>query len=110
MDEIIIAFFDWLGHMINCFGDFVSDMLKKLLSYILNHPNPQILHYRMAAFMIVFMITTSLISIYINRRRRRLRQNNPRKLSDKKGNTFIINGGNNQIGDNNTQNNWDRQK
>ena len=41
-----------------------------------------------------------------NMGRRRSRQNKLHRYNDEKANTFIINGGNNQIGDNNTQNNY----
>lgn len=106
MDEILKIFFETIGSTISYCFIFILNKLFEMSIYISEHPNPQVIFYRVAGAMILFAVTTSLISIYINRRRRRLRQNSPRELSDKKGNTFIINGGNNQIGDNNTQNNY----
>lgn len=110
MDEILNTFFETIGSTISNCLVFILDKIFEMAIYVSEHPTPQIIFYRVAGAMMLFAITTSLISIYMNRRRRRLRQNNPRELRDKKGNTFIINGGNNQIGNNNTQNNWDRQK
>lgn len=110
MDEILNTFFETIGSTISYCFIFILDKIFEMAIYVSEHPTPQIIFYRVAGAMMLFAITTSLISIYMNRRRRRLRQNNPRELRDKKGDTFIINGGNNQIGDNNMQNNWDRQK
>lgn len=106
MDEILNTFFETIGSTISNCLIFILDKIFEMAIYVSEHPTPHIIFYRVAGAMMLFAITTSLISIYINRRRRRLRQNSPRELRDKKGNTFIINGGNNQIGNNNTQNNY----
>nr|DAM62799.1 MAG TPA: chitin synthase regulator [Caudoviricetes sp.] len=110
MDKILNTVFETIGSTISYCLIFILDKIFEMAIYVSEHPTPQVIFYRVAGAMMLFAITTSLISIYINRRRRRLRQNKPREFNDKTGNTFIINGGNNQIGDNNTQNNSDRQK
>lgn len=98
------AIFAGVGH----FTILARDAMNNLFLYIFYHPNPQILYYRLFGTMILFMILTSLFSIYMSRRRRRLnrsKKDEQHKFYDEDGRTIIITGGNNQIGDGNTQNN-----
>ena len=89
MDEILNTFFETIGSTISNCLIFLLDKIFEMAIYVSEHPTPHIIFYRVAGAMMLFAITTSLISIYINRRRRRLRQNNPRELSDKKRSKYI---------------------
>ena len=108
IDEFLKTFFEAIGGFVSYCLFFIFRGIEKLIMYILHHPDPQILYYRLAGFMIFFMITISLFSFYINRRRRRLKKDKPLKFYNEKRHTIIINGGNNQIGNDNTQNNYKR--
>lgn len=98
------AIFAGIGHC----AILARDAMNNLFLYILYHPNPQILYYRLFGAMILFMIVTFLFSIYMSRRRRRLnrsKKDEQHKFYDEDGRTIIITGGNNQIGNENRQNN-----
>lgn len=108
IDEFLKAFFDAIGGFVSYCLAFIFSGIEKFIMYILYYPDPQILHYRLAGFMMLFMITISLFSLYMNRRRHRLKKDKPLKFYNNKRHTIIINGGNNQIGNDNTQNNYKR--
>ncbi|ORI07449.1 hypothetical protein A3835_07805 [Campylobacter concisus] len=108
IDEFLKAFFDAIGGFVSYCLAFIFSGIEKFIMYILYYPDPQILYYRLAGFMMLFMITISLFSFYMNKRRRRLKKDKPLKFYNNKRHTIIINGGNNQIGNDNTQNNYKR--
>lgn len=109
IDEILKKFFDAIGGFVSYCLYSIFRGIEKLVMYIMHYPDPQILYYRLAGFMMLFMITISLFSFYINRRRRRLKKDKPFKFYNDKRHTIIINGGNNQIGSDNTKNNYNRK-
>lgn len=104
IDEILKTFFDAIGGFVSYCLYSIFRGIEKLTMYIMHYPDPQILYYRLAGFMMLFMI----ISFYMNRRRRRLKKDKLLKFYNDKRHTIIINGGNNQIGSDNTQNNYKR--
>ena len=108
IDEILKTFFDAIGGLVSYCLYSIFRGIEKLTMYIMHYPDPQILYYRLAGFMMLLMITISLFSFYMNRRRRRLKKDKPLKFYNDKRHTIIINGGNNQIGSDNTQNNYKR--
>jgi len=109
IDEFLKTFFDAIGGFVSYCLAFIFSGIEKFIMYILYYPDPQILHYRLAGFMMLSMIIISLFSFYINRRRRRLKKDKSLKFYNEKRHTIIINGGNNQIGNDNTQNNYSRK-
>lgn len=108
IDEFLKTFFDAIGGFVSYCLAFIFSGIEKFIMYILYYPDPQILHYRLAGFMMLSMIIISLFSFYI-RRRRRLKKDKLLKFYNEKRHTIIINGGNNQIGNDNTQNNYSRK-
>lgn len=97
------AIFAGIGHC----AILARDAMNNLFLYILYHPNPQILYYRLFGAMILFMIVTSLFSIYVRiKRRRSKKKDETYKFYDEEGRTIIITGGNNQIGNDNMQKNY----
>ena len=96
------AIFSGIGHC----AILALDAMNNLFLYIFYHPNPQILYYRLFGTMILFIIVSSVFSIYMSiKRRRSKKKDETYKFYDEEGRTIIITGGNNQIGNENRQNN-----